>query len=218
MINHIDALDPFIVVGIFPRPVTPMSKVEVFNIPLIGFLTEAYGTIPIQRGQGDSRALRRSLQVLKEGGALLISPEGTRSPTYSLQRGKEGMALLAARTGAPIIPVAITGTEQRGRYWRSLRRVPVRIAIGKTFHLEPGEERPRRPILRAMTDEAMYRLAATLPPEYRGIYSNLDKVTQVHVVALPNSVEEAFDGIPQIRTHRPEGINPLPGNHDDGLD
>jgi 1-acyl-sn-glycerol-3-phosphate acyltransferase len=160
-----------------------MSKVEVFDIPLIGFLTRAYGTIPIQRGQGDSRALRQSLQVLREGGVLLISPEGTRSPTYSLQQGKEGMALLAARTGAPIIPVAITGTEQRVRYWRRLRRVPVRILIGNPFYLDPGEERPRRPILRAMTDEAMYQLAATLPPEYRGIYGNLDETPQFQFVA-----------------------------------
>ena len=183
MINHVDALDPFLVVGTFPRPVTPMSKVEVFDIPIIGFLTKAYGTIPIQRGQGDSRALRQSLQVLREGGVLLISPEGTRSPTYSLQQGKEGMALLAARTGAAIIPVAVTGTEQRGRYWRRLRRVPARILIGNPFYLDPGEERPRRPVLRAMTDEAMYQLAAILPPEYRGIYGNLDEATQFHVVS-----------------------------------
>ena len=192
MINHVDALDPFLVVGTFPRPVTPMSKVEVFDIPLIGFLTEAYGTIPIQRGQGDSRALRRSLQVLQEGGVLLISPEGTRSPTYSLQQGKEGMAFLATRTNASIIPVAITGTEQRRRYWRRLRRVPVRILIGKPFLLDPGEERPKRPILRAMTDEAMYQLAATLPPEYRGIYRNLDEATQFHVVDPPESSRRAL--------------------------
>jgi len=183
MINHIHALDPYIVVHVFPRPVTAIAKIEVFDIPLFGFLTRAYGVIPIQRGQVDTRALRQSLQVLQEGGALLMAPEGTRSPTYSLQQGKEGMALLAARTGAPIIPVAITGTEQRARYWRRLRRVPVRILIGNPFYLDPGEERPRRPILRAMTDEAMYQLAATLPPEYRGIYGNLDEATQFHVVA-----------------------------------
>lgn len=170
MINHIDALDPFLVVGVFPRPVTPMSKVEVFDIPLIGFLARAYGAIPIQRGQVDTRAVRKSYQVLQEGGVLLIAPEGTRSPTRSLQRGKEGMALIAARTGASIIPVAITGTEDAGRCWRRLRRVPVRIVIGEPFRLDTGAEPLRRPLLRAMTDEAMYRLAAILPPAYRGIY------------------------------------------------
>jgi 1-acyl-sn-glycerol-3-phosphate acyltransferase len=177
MINHIDALDPFIVVGIFPRPVTPLAKIEVFDIPLVGFLSRAYGAVPVQRGQVDTRALRRSLQVLQEGEALLIAPEGTRSPTHNLQQGKDGMALIAARTNASIIPVGITGTEDAGRHWRSLRRVPVRINIGKPFRLDPGGEPLRRPLLRAMTDEAMYQLAATLPPEYRGIYGGLDEAT-----------------------------------------
>ena len=174
MINHIDALDPFIVVGIFPRPVTAMAKIEVFDIPLIGFLTQAYGAIPIQRGQVDTRALRQSLQVLQEGGALLMAPEGTRSPTYSLQQGKDGMAFIATRTDASIIPVGITGTQDSGRYWRRVRRVPVRISIGKPFRLIPGAEPLRRPLLRTMTDEAMYQLAGTLPPEYRGIYGDLE--------------------------------------------
>jgi 1-acyl-sn-glycerol-3-phosphate acyltransferase len=183
MINHIDALDPFIVVGAFPRSVTPMSKIEVFDLPLIGLLMRAYGAFPIRRGQVDKRALRQSFHVLHAGGVLLMAPEGTRSPTYSLQWGKEGMALIAARSGALIIPVAITGTQYAGQYWRRLRRVPVRIVIGEPFRLDAGGEQLRRPLLRAMTDEAMYRLAAILPPEYRGVYGNLGEATGSHVVA-----------------------------------
>ena len=182
MINHIDALDPFIVVGVFPRHVTPMSKIEVFDIPLIGFLARAYGAFPVRRGQVDKRAMNQAYQVLESSGVLLMAPEGTRSPTHSLQRGKEGMALIAARSGAPIIPVGVTGTEDAGHCWRSLRRVPVRIAIGKPFRLDPGAEELRRPVLRAMTDEAMYQLAATLPAAYRGIYRNLDKATRSHII------------------------------------
>jgi 1-acyl-sn-glycerol-3-phosphate acyltransferase len=185
MINHIDALDPFIVVGIFPRAVTPMSKIEVFGLPLIGILARAYGAFPIRRGQVDKRALRQAFRVLREGGVLLMAPEGTRSSTYSLQRGKEGMALIAVRTDSPLIPVAITGTEHTGHYWRRLRRAPVRIVIGKPFRLDPGGEQIRRALLRAMTDEAMYRLAAILPPAYRGVYGNLNEATGVHVVASP---------------------------------
>jgi len=188
MINHIDALDPFIVVGIFPRPVTPMSKVEVFDVPVIGILMRAYGAFPIRRGEVDLRAMRQSLQVLQEGGVLLIAPEGTRSPTYSLQQGKEGMALIAARTGAPIIPVGVTGTEQAGSYWRRLRRVPVRIVMGRPFWLDPGEERVRRALLRTMTDEAMYQLAAMLPPAYRGVYANSDEASQAHVVTVSDKL------------------------------
>ena len=183
MINHVDGMDPFIAVGTFPRLVTPLSKIEVFHIPLIGFLTRVYGAIPLRRGQIDTQAVRQSLQVLHEGGVLLIAPEGTRSPTYSLQWGKEGMALIAVRTGAPIIPVAITGAQYAGRYWKQLRRVPVRIVMGEPFHLDPAGEPLRRPLLRAMTDEAMYRLAAILPPEYRGVYGNLDSATGSHIAA-----------------------------------
>jgi 1-acyl-sn-glycerol-3-phosphate acyltransferase len=192
MINHVDALDPFIVVGAFPRSVTPMSKIEVFDIPLIGILARAYGAFPIQRGQADKRALHQSFRVLQAGGVLLMAPEGTRSPTYSLQRGKEGMALIAARTGAPIIPVGITGTEDAGHYWRRLRRVPIRIVIGQPFRLDPGDQQIRRPLLRAMTDEAMYQLAATLPPEYRGIYGNLDQATRSHIVAPSDTPRRAL--------------------------
>ena len=183
MINHVDAMDPFIAVGVFPRLVTPLSKIEVFHIPLIGFLTRLYGAIPIRRGQIDTQAMRQALQVLDQGEVLLVAPEGTRSPTYSLQWGKEGMALMAVRTGAPIIPVAITGAQYAGRYWKQLRRVPVRIVMGEPFRLDPAGQPLHRPLLRAMTDEAMYRLAAILPPEYRGVYGNLDKATGSHIVA-----------------------------------
>jgi len=185
MINHIDALDPFIAVGVFPRPVTPMSKVELFDLPLIGILARAYGAFPIRRGQVDKRAIRQAFRVLHEGGVLLIAPEGTRSPTYSLQRGKEGIALIAARTGAPIIPMAITGTEHAGRHWWRLRRASVRVVIGQPFRLVPNGVQVRRPLLRAMTDQAMYRLAAILPPAYRGVYGNLDEATGSHLIASP---------------------------------
>jgi 1-acyl-sn-glycerol-3-phosphate acyltransferase len=192
MINHVDAIDPFIVVGVFPRPVTPMSKIEVFDVPLIGFLAKAYGAFPVRRGQADTRALRQALQVLTEDGVLLIAPEGTRSPTYSLQQGKEGMALIAARSGAPLIPVAITGTQHAGRYWRRLRRAPVRITIGEPFTLDAGGAPLRRPLLRAMTDEAMFQMAAILPPEYRGIYTNLDDTSTAHVIPGYAKVREAL--------------------------
>jgi 1-acyl-sn-glycerol-3-phosphate acyltransferase len=201
MINHIHALDPFLVVGSFPRPVTPMSKIEVFDLPLIGILARVYGAFPIRRGQVDKRAMRQAFQVLREGGVLLIAPEGTRSPTYGLQRGKEGMALIAARSGALIVPVGITGTQNAGDYWRRLRRAPVHIAIGQPFRLEPGSEQIRRPLLRAMTDEAMYQLAATLPPAYRGVYANLDGATPSHVVI------SAGQGLSQISERR-EGSSP----------
>jgi 1-acyl-sn-glycerol-3-phosphate acyltransferase len=200
MMNHVDAIDPFIVTGVFPRPVTSMSKIEVFSIPLIGFLVRAYGAIPIHRGQVDRRALQQAHRVLREGGVLLIAPEGTRSRNHSLLRGKEGMALIAVRSGAPIIPVAITGTENSSRCWKRLRRVPVRIRIGQPFRLNPNGQQVRRPLLRTMTDQAMYQLAATLPPDYRGVYETLDQASQSHLVVLG---EERRD-TPAVQTKQSE--------------
>lgn len=185
IINHVDALDPFIVAGIFPRPVTPLAKIEVFSIPVIGFLVKRYGAFPIRRGHIDTQAVRQALQLLQDEGALLIAPEGTRSPTSSLQQGKEGMALLAARTRASIIPVAVTGTERVDDFWRRLRRAPVRIVIGQPFKLDPGTNQVRRAQLRAMTDEAMYRLADILPPSYRGVYGNPDEASGSYVIPMP---------------------------------
>lgn len=187
MINHVDALDPFIVVGVFPRPVTAMAKIEVLSIPLIGFLARRYGVFPIRRGQVDTGAMRQALGLLEDEGVLLVAPEGTRSPTFSLQQGKEGMALLATRTGSSIIPVAVTGTERVGHYWRQLRRAPVRIVIGQPFRLNPGTEQVTRSLLRAMTDEAMFRLADILPPAYRGVYGDPGQTRRSHLIVPPFS-------------------------------
>jgi hypothetical protein len=80
--------------------------------------------------------------------------------------------------------VAITGTQNSGHCWKRLRRVPVRISIGRPFRLDPAGQPLRRPLLRAMTDEAMYQLATTLPPVYRGVYENLNQASESHVVVL----------------------------------
>jgi 1-acyl-sn-glycerol-3-phosphate acyltransferase len=88
--------------------------------------------------------------------------------------------------------MAITGTQHAGRYWRRIHRAPVRITLGEPFTLDAGGEPLRRPLLRAMTDEAMYQMAAILPPEYRGIYANLDEASTPHVIPWYAEVREAL--------------------------
>ncbi len=177
MMNHIHTLDPILVTAVLPRDITIMSKIENLRLPLLGWIVKWYGSFPIRRGEADLQAMRRALQVLERDGALLMAPEGTRSRSGGLQAAHDGMALVAVRTKAPILPVAICGDEAFDRNLKRLRRTPVQITIGEPFILANREGRPDRAQLRQMTREAMYRLSTLLPPPYRGVYADLSQAT-----------------------------------------
>ena len=182
IMNHVSFLDPFLACGLMHRPVIVMSKAENYLIPVFNFVIKLYGSFPVRRGEIDRRALRRSLEVLEEGKILLLAPEGTRSPTHSLQEGKDGMAFVALRSGAAVVPLAISGSENFKHDVKRLRRTPIRLVFGPPFHLRPESKgRIQRAELHHMTDEAMYVLATLLPPEYRGVYSDLSAATQRYV-------------------------------------
>jgi 1-acyl-sn-glycerol-3-phosphate acyltransferase len=114
--------------------------------------------------------------IRDRGGVLLIAPEGTRSPTGALIRGKEGAVYLAWRTGALIVPVGVDGTDRFKFNIRRLRRTSVRVVFGPPFRVEIPEERSRE-ALREATDELMVQIAALLPPERRGVYANFPAAT-----------------------------------------
>jgi 1-acyl-sn-glycerol-3-phosphate acyltransferase len=183
MMNHIYFLDPVLVSALSPRLIIIMSKIENYRNPLFALIMRLYGTFPVRRGELDMSAIRTSLQVLEQGYGLLMAPEGTRSRTHTLQEGRDGMAWLALRTNVPIVPVALSGQEQMGYYLRRLRRTPLRVVFGEPFRFRPMEGAQRRTLLHHMTNEAMYRLAALLPPAYRGVYSNLERATQQFIVS-----------------------------------
>lgn len=188
-VNHASFIDPLMVGAFMPRPVTMMGKVELFRKPIFGLLVRLYGAFPVRRGEGDLQAVRRSLEVLRSGRALLLAPEGTRSKNGTLQRGREGTALIALRTGAIIVPVAIWGPKYLWKNLARLRRTRVEMVVGEPFRLESPTCRPRREELRAMTDEIMRRIAALMPPELRGAYA--DQVSDVPAQAGAASEREA---------------------------
>ena len=177
MINHIAFVDPVLVLACLPRNVVPLAKIEVYKIPIWGIFPRLWDVIPVRRGEVDRTALAKSLKVLEAGEILLMAPEGTRHPT--LQQGKEGMAYLAWRTGAPIVPVAVDGTQGFPtldvRRWR---RPGARVTIGKPFRFRAYPARPDKSLMRKMTDEAMYVLAGMLPEAMRGVYSDLSQSTK----------------------------------------
>ncbi len=187
MITHTNFLDPLLAGVLMPREVVTMSKAENFWHPLLGILVRLYGAFPVRRGEVDLWAIRRSLEVLGNDEVLLMAPEGTRSGDGRLQKGHDGMTFLALRADAPILPMAIMGGE---RFWTNLpklRRTPIKIIIGKVFRFFPGRERVRRAAMSKMTEEALYQLASLLPPERRGVYTDLDSATEEHLTFPPGS-------------------------------
>ncbi|GAB4572233.1 MAG: hypothetical protein Kow0077_11060 [Anaerolineae bacterium] len=178
MINHMTALDPIVVLGTAkPRFVVPMSKIENFQHPLTGLLVRSWGAYPVRRGQVDREALNIAIQLMEAGEMTLIAPEGTRN--RALQRPKDGLAFIATRTNAMIVPTAIFNAETWKRdLFIPWRRTPVHVSYGPAFRLrKPESGRVPREVLHQMTDEMMYQLALLLPEHNRGEYSDLSRMT-----------------------------------------
>ncbi|MFC2054859.1 lysophospholipid acyltransferase family protein, partial [Chloroflexota bacterium] len=150
---------------------------EVYNYPLVGIFPRLWEVIPLRREEVDRRAVKMVLEVLDAGEIVLVAPEGTRSP--QLQRGKEGVAYLATRSGAPVVPVAIIGSEgfPALRFSSPWSGPGAYVRFGKPFVYRDKYRRAKLDKLRKLTDEAMYQLASLLPAEKRGVYSNLTLAT-----------------------------------------
>lgn len=178
MINHIAFIDPIVVMHVLKRNIVPLAKVEVYDYPGVGIFPRLWGVIPVRREEFDRRAVTQVLQVLKAGEIVLVAPEGTRSP--SLTQGKEGIAYLASRSGVPVVPVAIDGTDgfPALRFSRAWRGPGTQLRFGRPFRYRPELHKPGREMLRKMSDEAMYLLAAMLPEARRGFYADLTKASQ----------------------------------------
>jgi len=174
--NHINMIDPLVLLAWVPRYAVAISKVEIFSWPVLGPLVRHYPTIPVRRGELDMAAVRQSLAVLEAGHALIIAPEGTRSRTGELQEAERGMILLAQETDPLIMPVSVTGTPGFPRALKRLRRVPVH-RFGRPFRLFWPQGKLTRGTMQQMADEAMYELARLLPPVMRGAYAKLDQAT-----------------------------------------
>ena len=166
--NHFSVGDPPLLVGIFPRRIVWMAKQELFDAPVFGKLYNMGGFIPVRRFEGDLRAIRRSQDALRRGNVLGMFPEGTRSGGR-LGPGEPGTALIALRTGAPVLPAAIWGTEHVRLPRDLLRRTNAHVRFGEPYRL-PRPGRITREAIAAGTDEIMRRIADLLPAEYRGEY------------------------------------------------
>jgi 1-acyl-sn-glycerol-3-phosphate acyltransferase len=169
--NHLNFNDPPLLGVSFKRRVIFMAKEELFRSPINAYFLGGFGSFPVHRGRLDRQALRSSQQVLADGQILAMFPEASRSRSARLKKAMPGSALIACRSGVPILPVGITGTEQlRGLGWL-FRRPRVTINIGKPFSLPPVEGRLTREKLVEYTELIMQRIAELLPQKYRGVYA-----------------------------------------------
>jgi 1-acyl-sn-glycerol-3-phosphate acyltransferase len=181
MINHIAFIDPIVVLGNAPRNVVPLAKVEAFRIPVWGLFVHLWNVIPVHRGEADREALMRALSVLEAGEIVLVAPEGTRHE--SLRDVKTGIAYLAYKSGAPVIPVAVEGTQGFPSISPKRWAQPgATVKFGNPFRVKPIAGRVPREALKTISDEAMYRLSVMLSPERRGEYSDLSKATTDYIV------------------------------------
>src|SRR5512135_1960989 len=181
MINHIAFLDPVLLTGLFPRPIISMAKAEAMDQKIVGTLIKAFDAFPVNRGTGDRQALRTAFDVLDAGLPLLIAPEGHRSETVTLGEAHEGIAYVASRSRAPIVPVGISGTDQFKYNFKRWHRTSAIYRFGRPFYLDAGDDRANSAVLKRMTDEAMYQLALILPSQQRGIYSDIESATTKYV-------------------------------------
>jgi 1-acyl-sn-glycerol-3-phosphate acyltransferase len=147
-----------------------MGKSELFAVPVLGTIMRWLDAFPVRRGESDRESLRTADELLSAGQVLVVFPEGHRSGTGKMAAGLPGVALIAMRSGAPIVPVGISGTEHifKGRYGPWAPRVV--LTYGAPFTLTFSGGRKRDDLERGI-DTIMRRIAALVPPEYRGIYA-----------------------------------------------
>jgi len=181
--NHLSNADGIMVGGwltpALGRRIHWLGKREFTEFPIVGRMARAGSVHPVDRDTADIEAFRLAQRILDEGHVLVVFPEGTRSPTGALQAARDGLALLALRSDAVILPIGISGTE---RYWPrgKLPRVGrgrISMRIGRPFRLSeilpPGTNRKQAKPL--ATTAIMARIAALLPERNRGAYADAAK-------------------------------------------
>ncbi len=183
--NHASNADP-VLIGAFlaprlGRPTNWLGKREVFEWPLVSWLARHGGVHPVERGTADIEAFRSAMRVLEAGHVLAVFPEGTRSADGRLQAAKDGVTVLAQRSGAVIVPIGVGDSD---RLWPKGRLIPrftrsVTVRVGSAFRLAealaseaPDAGRDRRRAKEAGTALIMRRIAALMPERQRGAYAD----------------------------------------------
>ena len=185
--NHLASADPpMLAAAMYPRWPKFMGKLELFQKGFIGYLFAMCGTFPVRRFEADLGALREAERLLAQGEIVAILPEGHRSETAEMNEAYPGAALIALRSGAPVAPAAITGSQELRRGWRVFFQRPrVRVVIGEPFVIE-HDGAAKREAVEAAHLRIMREVAGRLPAAYRGVYRE----------RFPDLPEEALLDVP----------------------
>jgi len=180
--NHLGRLDTAVLLCIIDREDLIMPVAEKYkNHLLYGAIGRAANAIWLNRFEADYSALRQILDRMKQGGMLVIAPEGTRSKTEALQEGKMGVAFLAVKSGYPVLPVALTGTEDRRvvENLKHFRRSKIIVNAGDLMEIHIPAGKGREQAMRQATEEIMCRIGVMLPPKYRGVYADHPRLKEL---------------------------------------
>ena len=168
--NHQSNLDPPLLAPSMPRRLKFLAKEGIFKGPIVTWFLRSWGAFPLDREGADIRAYRWVLGQLDRDQTIVLFPEGTRSPG-SMRRAHSGVARLALKSQAPLLPIGITGTERFGSVTRVFNPTgKIKINIGTTFSIPSVDGRLGKEVLDSLTDMIMGKVAALLPPSYRGVY------------------------------------------------
>ncbi len=171
-VNHLTLLDAPLVFSLVPRKTNVFAAAKWEHVFFVGWLIRQVDGIFVRRGEVDRRALSIALKILKSGGALGVAPEGTRSRTGGLIRGKPGIVYMASQTNAPIIPIGVSGQLNFHKKLLRLQRLHLRVNIGRPMHLPPVSGANKTQQLQEQVDQVMVALAKLIDPELRGIYAD----------------------------------------------
>jgi 1-acyl-sn-glycerol-3-phosphate acyltransferase len=151
------------------------------KVALFRWLGKYFNFIFIDRYNPDIKNLRKVISLMENNNILVIAPEGTRSRVGSLIEAKPGVSYLATKLNRPIVPVAITGTEDKALFGnlKKLRRAHITITAGPAFTLPPLPREHRDEVLKQYTDEIMCHIAAILPEKYRGVYAEHPRLREL---------------------------------------
>jgi 1-acyl-sn-glycerol-3-phosphate acyltransferase len=169
--NHLHISDPPYVAASIPKKAVFMAKEELWQNKWSRFWVENFGSFPVRRKTFNREPVRTAKDWLGKGISLIMFPEGSRSNNGGMNRAFTGAALIALHTGLPVVPVAITGSENVSRLtWSFLHHPTINVVIGKPLIPPPCGGIPTKKQRNQFSDDIMYKIAELLPPKYRGVY------------------------------------------------
>jgi 1-acyl-sn-glycerol-3-phosphate acyltransferase len=180
--NHLGRMDPAIILYVMEREDLIIAVAEKYkNHPIFGMIGRTVNAVWLNRFEADLAALREILARMKKGGMMFIAPEGTRSKTEALQQGKPGAAFLASKSGYPVLPVALIGTEDRAivENIKRFRKSKIKVVAGNAFYVETPKGQGREEALHNATEEIMCQIAALLPEKNRGVYADHPRLKEL---------------------------------------